>query len=68
MLVFIFFRAEYQIVKREREYYGCGEEYNVEKREMGSYIIYPIISRLLGEISNGEKDKWTEISGKKIKI
>ena len=26
---------EYQVVKRVRKYYGCGEEYNVEKRERG---------------------------------
>ena len=24
------FREEYQVVKRVREYYGCGAEYNVE--------------------------------------
>ena len=54
-------------MKRGREYYGCGEEYNVEKREMGSYIIFSIILRLR-RISNDEKDKGTEISEKKIKI
>ena len=26
-------------IKRGREYYGCGEDYNIEKRERGSNII-----------------------------
>jgi len=30
-------------MKRGRIYHGCGEEYNVEKRERGSNIIFPII-------------------------
>ena len=42
------------------------EEYNVEKSERGSNIIFPIISRLLERISIGEKG--TEILVKKIKI
>ena len=33
-------------------YHGCGEEYNVEKKERGSNIIFPIILRLLGRISS----------------
>ena len=41
------------------------EEYNLEKRERGSNIIFPIILRLLGRISGGGKGKGTE---KKIKI
>ena len=36
---------EYQVVKKGREYHGCREEYNVEKRESGSIIIFPIISK-----------------------
>ena len=56
---------ECQVVKRGREYHGCGEEYNVEKRERGSKIIVPMILKLLGRISRG---KVTEILGKKIKI
>jgi len=55
-------------VKRGREYHGCGEEYYVEKREMGSNIIFPLILRLLGRISSGEKWKGKEILGKNIKI
>ena len=38
---------EYQVVKRRREYYRCGE-----KREKGSNIIIPKISRLSGRISS----------------
>ena len=48
-------------MKRGREYHGCGEEYNMEKRERGSKIICPIILRLLGRISSEEE-------GKKLKI
>ena len=33
---------EYQVVKREREYHCCGEEYNEEKRERGSNVIFPM--------------------------
>ena len=44
---------EYQVVKRGREYHGCGEEYNIEKRKRGSNIIFPI---MLGRISSGEGD------------
>ena len=39
---------EYQVVKGGREYPGYGEEYNVEKRERGSNMIFPLILRLLG--------------------
>ena len=45
---------EFKVAKRGREYHGCGEEYNVEKRERGSNIIFPIILRLLERISSGE--------------
>ena len=53
---------EHQVVKRGREYHDCGEEYNVEKREGGSNIIFPKILRLLGRISSGEKrtEIWEE--------
>ena len=50
---------EYQVVKRGREYQGCGEEYNVEIRI--SKIIFPIILRLLGRISSGEEGNGTEM-------
>ena len=48
---------EYQVVKRRKNYYGCGEEYNMEKRERGSNIIFPIILWPLGRISSGEELK-----------
>jgi len=60
--------GEFQVVKRRREYHGCEEELNVEKREMGSNIIFPIILRLFGRISSGEEGKGMEMLGKKIKI
>ena len=59
---------EYQIAKRRRKFHGCGEEYNLEKREKGRNIIFPIVFRLLGRISSGEEGKETEMFGKKIKI
>ena len=34
------FGEEYHVVKSVREYNSCGEEYNLEKREMGSNIIF----------------------------
>ena len=37
---------EYHVVKRGREYHSFREEYNVEKRERGSNIIFPLIVRL----------------------
>ena len=52
------------MVKRRRKYHGCGEEYNQEKRERGSNIIFPKILRLLERISSGEVGKRTEILGK----
>ena len=55
---------EFQIVTMGRKYLCCGEEYNVEKRKVGSNIIFPIILRLLGRISS----KRTEIMRKKMKI
>ena len=55
---------DYQVVKREMEYHGYGEEYNVEKRKSGSNIIFSLI--LLGRISS--EGKGTIISGKKIKM
>ena len=51
----ILVEEEYQIVKNEREYHGCGEEYNVEQKEGGSNIIFSIISRLSERILS-EKD------------
>ena len=51
-------------MKRGREYHGYWEEYNVEKGEMGSNIIFPIILRLLGRILIEVKG-WV---GKNIKL
>ena len=59
---------EYQVAKRRRKCHGCGEEYNLEKREKGRNIILPIVFKLLGRISSGEEGKRTEMLGKKIKI
>ena len=59
------FGEEYQVAKRGREYNCCGEEYNMEKRDRGNNIIFPLIFRLLGRISRGEG---YYIFGKKIKI
>ena len=53
-------------MQRVREYFGCGEEYNVENRE--SNIIFPMILRLFGRISSGEAGKVDLNLGKKIKI
>ena len=47
---------ECQVVKRGKENHGCGEEYEVEKRESGINIIFPLLLRLLGRISSGERD------------
>ena len=47
------------------EYHGCGEEYNVDRRERGSNINFPIILRLFERISSGEG---AEFLRKKIKI
>ena len=55
--VFIKFAGEEdQVVKRGREYHGCMEEYNVEKRERGSNIIFPVIIGQFGRKSSGEED------------
>ena len=59
-------------MKREGKYHGCGEEYHMEKRERGSNIIFPIILRRLGRISNGEDGNFWEENqngmGKNIKL
>ena len=54
-----------EVLKRGREYDGCGEEYNVAKMERGSNIIFPIMLRLFGKIS-----RWNgmEILEKKLNI
>ena len=47
---------------------AVGKNIKMEKREGGSNIIFPVISRPCGRISSGVKWKGTEILGKKIKI
>ena len=44
-------------MKRGRKYHGCGEEYNVEKRDRGSNVIFLIILRLfkVGKRGRGRK-------------
>ena len=46
---------------------AVGKDITWKKRERGSNIIFPIISRLLGSISNEKEGKGTDILGKKIK-
>ena len=55
-------------MKRGREYYGYGEEYNMKKRERGRKIIFPVIYRLLGRISSEKKGKWSEFWGRKSRF
>ena len=49
---FKFVGEEYQI---GTSYQGCVEKYNVEKREMESNHLFPLIIRMLGRISSGEE-------------
>ena len=51
---------EYPVVKRGKEYQGCGEESNVEKRKRGSNIISPVIMKLL----SGKEGKDENFGGK----
>ena len=50
--------------EKGREYHSW--EYNMEKRERGSNIIFPTISRLLGRISIREKGR--KLRGRKSKL
>ena len=52
------------------EYYGCGEEYNMEKMERGRNIIFPLIEGVEKNIKwgKGEGDGNFGGGGKKIKI
>ena len=54
----------------EEEHHGCEEEYNVEKRERGSNIIFPIILRLLWSKSSRkelrEQTFWGRKSSRKV--
>ena len=59
---------EYQVVKRGREYHGCGEQYNLKKRERGSNMIFSMILRLFGRVSSWGEGKGSVNMGKKIKI
>ena len=51
----IFWGEEYQVVKRVREYHGCGKENYADMRERRSNIIFSKITRLLGRKSSGER-------------
>ena len=55
-------------IKRRWEYHGCGEEYNVEKMEKGSNIIFPFNIMAVGKKSIGEEGKGTEIWGRKSRL
>ena len=61
------FGEEYQVVMRGMEYHGCGEDYNVEKREKGSNVIFPIILRLWRRISRqvGKRGRLRKFWGRK---
>ena len=52
------FGEEYQVVKRERKYHGCGK----------GEAISSALLRLLGRISSREEGKMTKFSGREIKI
>ena len=43
------FWEEYQVVKRGREYHGCGEEYNVEKEGKGKQYHITLNIEAVGE-------------------
>ena len=52
-------REKYQVVKRGREYHGCGEEYNVEKKRKGkqyhlSYNIWAFGKNIKWEKREGD--------------
>ena len=51
-------REEYQVVKKERGYHGCGEDYNV-KKVRGSNIIFPGIFIM----AVGKDIKWGKREG-----
>ena len=51
---------EYQVVKRERKYHGCGEEYNVDKKRKGkqyhlSYNIKAVCKNIKWERGEGDE-------------
>ena len=45
-------------MKRGRKYHGCGEEYDVERRERGGNIIFSIILKAVGKIIKLFFFKW----------
>ena len=48
---------EYKVGKRGREYYGFGEEYNVEKKEWGKQYYLPNNIKAAGKnITRGRKE------------
>ena len=63
---------KYQVMMRGREYYGCGEEYNMEIRKKGSKIIFvPVgkdIKRDRGRKFSGRKSRFKIGVGKNLKL
>ena len=59
---------EYQIVKRGKEYHGCGKEYNVENRVRRSNIIFPMIFMLLKSITSWEEGRGSKFWGRKSRL
>ena len=49
-----------EVMTRGKEYHGCGEEYNMEKRERGIDDL-PYKLRLLGRILSGERGRGRKI-------
>ena len=47
---------------------AVGKNITCKKKDRGSNIIFPIIFRLFGRVSSGNKGKGTEILRKKAKI
>ena len=54
--------------ERGREYHGCGDECNIEKRKKGSNTIFPIIFRLLGRILSEERGRKRTFRGRKSRF
>ena len=56
---------EYQVLKEGRVYHVCGEEYNVDKIDRGSKIIFSVILRLFERTSSGKGRKFL---GRKLRV
>ena len=62
------FGKTYQVLQVGVEYHVCGEEYNVDRRERGSNIIFPIILRLFERILSKEEGKGRKFWGRKSRF